>query len=96
MALGRQYDGNARQHEGGKEDLEGEGEPVRFVAGEQAGDQRPARQAADVGDRGHDSGPASRRAARPGIEVSDVGGGGGHRGAERDAGEHPGGEQPGK
>ena len=96
MALGREQDGQARQHERGEEDLEGQGEPVRVVAGEQAGDQRPARQAADIGDRGHDPSPARRGAAGPGIQVGDVGGGGGHRGAERDAGEYPRGEQPGQ
>ena len=65
MTFGRDRDGDAREHEGNKEDLEREREAVRFVAGEQPSYQGPAGQTADVCDRADDPSPPSLQASWP-------------------------------
>jgi hypothetical protein len=61
---------------------------VRFVAGEEAGDQRTQAQTADVRDRPHDPGPPSRPAARHCVEIGDERRRSGDRGANAKAREY--------
>ena len=95
-ALGRAGDEHDRPEQRDEQKHVRERQAVGRVLREHAGDQRSDRQTADVGDRGDDARPAARRAVGPGVQVGDVGRGGGDARAERDAGEHARHEQAGE
>ena len=69
MALGRERDGDAAEHESDEEHLEREREPVWFVARQHPGNQGPRCQAADVRYRAHDPSAPGRWAGAARIQI---------------------------